>query len=220
MSKITSIDTGPEPDTARRAGVPPRPSKQPAASAAPIPRLRLTIAGIVALTLLFGLILANRPGGRSDPPPAAVAGTPTTVGVALPATPTSATIGAAEAGGLFPSPAPSATSSEPAEVAAARSALTAWATYVAQRDPAVLGAAFDPTGPQLAQLSNEATWPAIAGYSVEVTNPTVIASNESEATVNATVTWRRPGETPQTFDWDLILRPAPDGWKLWAVHQR
>lgn len=220
MSKITSIDTGTEPDTGRRSGVPPRPSKKPAAGAAPIPRLRLTIAGIIALTLLFGLILANRPGGGSDPPPAAAAAaTPTTVGVALPATPTSATTGAAEAGRLFPSPAP-ASSGEPAEVAAARSALTAWATYVGQRDPAVLGAAFDPTGPQLAQLTDEATWPAIAGYSVELAKPTVVSSNESEATVNATVTWRRPGETPQTFDWDLILRPGPDGWRLWTVHQR
>ena len=109
---------------------------------------------------------------------------------------------------------------QPGEIAAARAALQSWAAFVAGRDPAALTAAFDPVGPQFGQLQSEMSWPAVPGYTVEVANPTIKASNAVEAVVAATVTWRRPGEAAQVFAWDMVLRPADGGWRLWTVHQR
>ncbi len=205
-------------------------------------RGRLLLAAAVAALLLVGIIALNTRPSRT-PQPTAAASTTTSAGARAPVTtqqpqrpPTTVapptTRAPAATAPVAPSttarptttapaaPATTAIPAEPDEVTAARRALDGWVRYVATRDLAALAPAFDPAGPQHAQLANEAGWTPVAGYGVDLTNPTVTASTANQATVTGSVTWRRPGEANQTFTWDLVLRRHPDGWKLWTVTQK
>ena len=166
------------------------------------------IATGVGVALLAGVVLLNQ-GDNTD-----------AVNAPVQAVAPASTVPPATAVAVAVAPPLRSVPVQPGEIAAARAALQSWAAFVAGRDPAALTAAFDPAGPQFVQLQSEMSWPAVPGYTVEVANPTIKASNAVEAVVAATVTWRRPGEAAQVFDWDMVLRPVDGGWRLWTVHQR
>lgn len=97
------------------------------------------------------------------------------------------------------------------EIEAAQSALTAWGLFAGDGDTSRLQETFD-DGPQLAQLRSEV---------IEAGPPYAFVLSEAKVTapgfVVGTVTVSRPGESAQTFHWEIELRPTERGWKLWTV---
>ena len=97
------------------------------------------------------------------------------------------------------------------EIDAAQRALTAWGLFAGDGDTSRLQHAFD-DGPQLAQLRSEV---------IEAGPPYTFTLSEAEVTapgfVVGTVTVSRPGESVQTFRWEIELRATESGWKLWTV---
>lgn len=97
------------------------------------------------------------------------------------------------------------------EIEAAQRALNAWGLFAGDGDTARLQQTFA-DGPQLAQLRSEV---------IEAGAPYTFALSDAEVTapgfVVGTVTVSRPGESVQSFHWEIELRSTDTGWKLWTV---
>jgi hypothetical protein len=84
---------------------------------------------------------------------------------------------------------------------------------------------FWPNGPQYKQLSEESKDRKALGpppYTVTMSDAKVIkpGDREDQRVLRGTVQMTRPGEKPQTYDWDVLLQadPAAGGrWRLWTV---
>ena len=110
----------------------------------------------------------------------------------------------------------------PAEVAA-RAALEDWAHFATSGELDTLGDTFEVAGPQFAQLAGDDISP-VAGppYRFDATvGPTSAGSRVGEQVVMADVVVSRPGETDQSFSWEIVMRQGADqSWRLWTVRDR
>lgn len=97
------------------------------------------------------------------------------------------------------------------EIESAQAALTAWGLFAGDGDLGQLRETFA-EGPQLAQLQGESIEPGLP-YTFALSESSVAAPG----LVLGKVTVSRPGETVQTFRWEIELRRDDGRWKLWTV---
>lgn len=171
----------------------------------------------------------DRPGRWGLPVAIALAGSLVMAVLVLVVLP--ATTGSENGAGSAPIPAPQARDAAVAapaptappldsRIAAAQAALAAWGEFVADGDLERLKPWFAQDGPQYRQLAEEA--PGLSAghrYSVKTESETVVTDEPAETVVRAKITWSRPPEESQQYDWDVVLRRAEeDGhWRLWTV---
>lgn len=111
-------------------------------------------------------------------------------------------------------------------VESARAALASWGRFAASGDFSTLAGYFDPDGPQYRLLANDAANGTAHGsrgdpYDVTINDATVITESATQAVLSATAVWERPGESPQSFRWELVLRLDDDGhWLVWTFRDR
>ncbi len=124
-----------------------------------------------------------------------------------------------------PTPAAPATVSakEAALVKDAEGALAAWGRFAVSGDLRELDGWFVPDAPQHRILVEEAARLASAppgppAYIVRLTEPRVASVTGRRAALRGDVTWTRPGEVDQRYQWEVVLRRSADGrWALWTV---
>jgi hypothetical protein len=112
-------------------------------------------------------------------------------------------------------------------VAGASSALTAWGRFAVSGDLSQLDDTFWKQGPQYKRLVTEV--PSIrkrgAGpppYQFTLTPKQLLPGPAGQRIVRGSVRMSRPGETTQSFSWDIYMRPvqgsgAGHPWRLWTV---
>jgi hypothetical protein len=107
-------------------------------------------------------------------------------------------------------------------------ALADWGRFGVTADLATLKDSFWPNGPQYKLLAKEAEkHPKPIGppaYTVKMTDVQVkpVDAHADERVLRGKVSFTRPGETPQTFNWDVWMRrdDASGGrWRLWTVRE-
>ncbi len=161
----------------------------------------IALVGLLTIAVLVAVVVPALTGSRSSTtneamPPSSAAATPT-----------------------------SAVSAPPPDerLVAAEAALDAWGEFAVTGNFNVLGATFDPAGPQYAALSGEvasivAAPPGPPPYEVALAAVQVALTGTDETVVSSSVTWSRSGETARRYEWEIVLRRAPDGrWLLWTV---
>jgi hypothetical protein len=180
---------------------------------------RLAAGGAVVLALALALVVLSWGGERDS------ATSTSPASLSAPDDTSAAADGVAEGsvgGGMERSPTPG---TDAALLGAAATALDAWAAFAGSGDLDVLEGSFHPRGPQLAQLREEATTLPVDAdappYTYRLDDARVVVHGEQRAVVRGTVVAERDGASTGSFDWDLTLRPGPDGtWMLWRVDPR
>jgi hypothetical protein len=108
-------------------------------------------------------------------------------------------------------------------IAATEAALAAWGRFAVTGRVDALEESFDVAGPQFRHLADEAGTitaapPGPPAYQVTLAEPVVEGVSADEAVVASTVVWARPGETDQTYRWEIVVRRGSTGrWLLWTV---
>lgn len=179
----------------------------------------IVVVGVLVLAVAW---TALRSGGASSAPSATSAvTTPTTAQSAGPAADGLAVRGSTPVAAAQPATmVPRHDMRDP--VAATRVALSAWGEFAVSGDMTAVRLSFAADGPQLAQLEDEAARVAAAptssgAYLVTLTDPRQEVGS-GIATVTATVTWSRNGESDQTYLWAIELRQLQDQtWRLFTV---
>jgi hypothetical protein len=105
---------------------------------------------------------------------------------------------------------------------AVEDAFAAWGEFAVTGDIELVESTFDVSGPQYAQLREEA--PTLEAdplgpppYDFTLTEPSLRRPDPERAVVIADVTLERPGEPAQTFRWRIVMRWARGEWLLWTV---
>lgn len=178
--------------------------------------LRVVLAVALLGALAGGLVWALRSGGEPtagpSPVPAGATVVPTeTVGPTDPSTPT-------------PPADTSSTAVEPDvadAVAAATAALAAWGEFAVSKDLTDLAGWFAIDGPQYALLEAESEEPGDPlgppPYEFVIEQIALETATQSEMVLRADLVFGRPGEPPQTFVWDIVMRNLDGGWRLWTT---
>ena len=102
-------------------------------------------------------------------------------------------------------------------------ALADWGVFAVTNDLGTVKDSFWANGPQYQQLAKEAKTRKRMGpppYTMTMTGVRVLKPREDQRILRGRVQMTRPGEKPQTFDWDVWLKvdPAAGGrWRLWTV---
>jgi hypothetical protein len=102
-------------------------------------------------------------------------------------------------------------------------ALADWGVFAVTNDLGSVKDSFWSNGPQYKQLAKEAKTRKRIGpppYTMTMTGARVLKPHEDQRILRGRVQMTRPGEKPQTFDWDVWLKvdPASGGrWRLWTV---
>jgi hypothetical protein len=116
------------------------------------------------------------------------------------------------------------TTAEQRALADGQQALADWGRFGVTNDLRTLKASFWANGPQYKLLAKEAEkHPKPIGppaYTVTMTGVQVINARPDERVLRGKVSFTRPGEVPQTFNWDVWMRrdDASGGrWRLWTV---
>lgn len=125
--------------------------------------------------------------------------------------------------------APATTTPEQRVVADGEKALADWGEFAVSNDLADVKESFWANGPQYKQLAKEAKERKgkAAGpppYKMTMTGVQVIAPSDraDQRVLRGQVQMTRPGEEPQSFNWDVWLQldQASDGrWRLWTVRE-
>ena len=110
-------------------------------------------------------------------------------------------------------------------VADGERALADWGVFAVTNDLGSVKDSFWANGPQyklLAQQAKERKGKPIGQppYTMTMSGVKVITPREDQRVLRGRVQMTRPGEEPQTFNWDLLLKadPATGGrWRLWTV---
>ena len=108
-------------------------------------------------------------------------------------------------------------------IADGEQALADWGEFAVTNNLADVKDSFWANGPQYKQLAKEAKTRKRIGpppYTMTMTGVRVIKPSEDQRILRGKVQMTRPGEKPQTFDWDVWLKvdPAAGGrWRLWTV---
>ena len=102
-------------------------------------------------------------------------------------------------------------------------ALADWGVFAVTNDLGTVKESFWDDGPQYKQLAKEAKTRKKIGpppYTMTMTGVRVLKPHEDQRILRGKVQMSRPGEKPQTFNWDVWLKvdPAAGGrWRLWTV---
>ena len=108
-------------------------------------------------------------------------------------------------------------------IADGEKALSDWGVFAVTNDLGAVKESFWDNGPQYKQLAKEAKTRKKIGpppYTMTMTGVRVLKPREDQRILRGKVQMSRPGEKPQTFDWDVWLKvdPAAGGrWRLWTV---
>ena len=125
--------------------------------------------------------------------------------------------------------APATTTQEQRVIADGEKALADWGEFAVSNDLGDVKESFWANGPQYKQLAKEAKERKgkAAGpppYKMTMTGVQVIAPSDraDQRVLRGQVQMTRPGEEPQSFNWDVWLQldEASDGrWRLWTVRE-
>ena len=102
-------------------------------------------------------------------------------------------------------------------------ALTDWGEFAVTNNLADVKDTFWANGPQYKKLAEEAKTRKRVGpppYKMTISDVRVITPRPDQRVLRGKVLMTRPGEQPQTFNWDVWLQQdqAADGrWRLWTV---
>ena len=108
-------------------------------------------------------------------------------------------------------------------VADGERALADWGLFAVTNDLGSVKDSFWANGPQYKQLAKEAKTRKRIGpppYTMTMTGVRVLKPRDDQRILRGRVQMTRPGEKPQTFNWDVWLKvdPAAGGrWRLWTV---
>jgi hypothetical protein len=108
-------------------------------------------------------------------------------------------------------------------IADGEKALADWGVFAVTNDLGTVKESFWDDGPQYKQLAKEAQTRKKIGpppYTMTMTGVRVLKPSEDQRILRGKVQMSRPGEEPQTFNWDVWLKvdPAAGGrWRLWTV---
>jgi hypothetical protein len=108
-------------------------------------------------------------------------------------------------------------------IADGEKALADWGVFAVTNDLGTVKESFWDNGPQYKQLAEEAKTRKKIGpppYTMTMTGVRVLKPREDQRILRGKVQMSRPGEKPQTFNWDVWLKvdPAAGGrWRLWTV---
>ena len=108
-------------------------------------------------------------------------------------------------------------------IADGEKALADWGVFAVTNDLGTVKESFWDDGPQYKQLAKEAQTRKKIGpppYTMTMTGVRVLKPREDQRVLRGKVQMSRPGEKPQTFNWDVWLKvdPAAGGrWRLWTV---
>jgi hypothetical protein len=108
-------------------------------------------------------------------------------------------------------------------VADGERALADWGVFAVTNDLGSVKDSFWANGPQYKQLAKEAKTRKRIGpppYTMTMTGVRVLKPRDDQRILRGRVQMTRPGEKPQTFNWDVWLKvdPAAGGrWRLWTV---
>src|SRR4030095_7237882 len=108
-------------------------------------------------------------------------------------------------------------------IADGEQALADWGKFAVTNDLADVKHTFWTNGPQFKQLAKEAKTRKRVGpppYKMTISDVKVITPRPDQRVLRGKVHMARPGEEPQTFNWDVWLQQdkAADGrWRLWTV---
>jgi hypothetical protein len=123
-------------------------------------------------------------------------------------------------------PATTTTTAEQRALADGQQALADWGRFGVTGDLRTLKESFWANGPQYKLLAKEAEkHPKPIGppaYTVKMTDVQVINARADERVLRGKVSFTRPGEAPQTYNWDVWMRrdDASGGrWRLWTVRE-
>jgi hypothetical protein len=118
------------------------------------------------------------------------------------------------------------TTAEQRALADGQQALADWGRFGVTGDLRTLKDSFWANGPQYKLLAEEAQkHPTPIGppaYTVTMTGVQVINARADERVLRGKVSFTRPGELPQTYNWDVWMRrdDASGGrWRLWTVRE-
>jgi hypothetical protein len=118
------------------------------------------------------------------------------------------------------------TTAEQRALADGQQALADWGRFGVTGDLRTLKDSFWANGPQYKLLAKEAEkHPKPIGppaYTVKMTDVQVINARADERVLRGKVSFTRPGEAPQTYNWDVWMRrdDASGGrWRLWTVRE-
>jgi hypothetical protein len=122
-------------------------------------------------------------------------------------------------------PATTTTSPDQRAIADGEQALADWGEFAVSNDLADVKDSFWANGPQYKLLAEESKDRKALGpppYKMTMTGVKVIkpGDREDQRVLRGKVQMTRPGEKPQTYDWDVVLQvdPAAGGrWRLWTV---
>jgi hypothetical protein len=104
-------------------------------------------------------------------------------------------------------------------------ALADWGRFAVTNDLRAVKDSFWANGPQYKQLAKEAKArrgkaPGPPPYQMTMSGVEVLKPQEDQRILRGQVQMTRPGEQPQTFNWDVWLRVdegAGGRWRLWTV---
>ena len=119
--------------------------------------------------------------------------------------------------------APATTTPDQRVIADGEKALADWGVFAVTNDLGTVKESFWDDGPQYKQLAKEAKTRKKIGpppYTMTMTGVRVLKPHEDQRILRGKVQMSRPGEKPQTFNWDVWLKvdPAAGGrWRLWTV---
>jgi hypothetical protein len=110
-------------------------------------------------------------------------------------------------------------------IADGEQALADWGEFAVSNDLADVKDSFWANGPQYKLLADQSKDRKALGpppYKMTMTGVKVIkpGDREDQRVLRGKVQMTRPGEKPQTYDWDVLLQvdPAAGGrWRLWTV---
>jgi len=117
------------------------------------------------------------------------------------------------------------TTAEQRVIADGEKALADWGEFAVTNDLGKVKDSFWANGPQyklLATQAKERKGKPIGPppYKMTMSGVKVLTPKENQRVLRGRVQMTRPGEVPQTFNWDLLLQadPAAGGrWRLWTV---
>jgi hypothetical protein len=116
------------------------------------------------------------------------------------------------------------TTADQRAIADGEQALTDWGEFAVTNDLATVKDTFWAEGPQYKQLEREAKQRkkpiGPPPYKMTMTGVQVLKPSDDQRVLRGRVQMTRPGERPQSFNWDVWLQvdPAAGGrWRLWTV---
>jgi hypothetical protein len=120
--------------------------------------------------------------------------------------------------------APTTTTADQRAIADGQRALADWGVFAVTNDLGQVKDTFWANGPQYKQLAREArTRKKPIGpppYTVTMSGVQVLKPRPDQRVLRGRVEMSRPGERPQTFNWDVVMQldqAAGGQWRLWTV---